>query len=154
LHYTFLLVVFQHIAIRDNILPGNSLYRTPGQWKRNYDPGSFFTYFVKIFFQSVFSINFFASEDLPGHRDDPSTVNDEMGGDKDTQCQAGPVMDITHPGEGEHQLVKPDCSKEESKFEEPGDKTDQEKNPHTEIQKPSDNLHIQDLHPPSDIPAL
>lgn len=55
-------------------------------------------------------------------------------------------MDIAHQGKGKHNVCKPEYPHEESKLEEPGDKTDKEKNAHTEIQKPSDNLHIHDRH--------
>ena len=55
---------------------------------------------------------------------------------------------------GSTQIRKPECPHEEGKLEEPGDKTDQEKNAHTEIQKPSDNLHVHDRHTLPDILRL
>jgi hypothetical protein len=65
-----------------------------------------------------------------------------MGCDAQTQGKTGPVMDSTHQCEGEYDLRQPEGAHEKSKLEEPGDKADQEKDPHTEIQAPSDNLHV------------
>jgi hypothetical protein len=83
-----------------------------------------------------------SGKDLSGHPADPSAVDEEMCCDKKTQQKTGPVMDIAHQREGKYKIHKPQCPHEESKLEESGDKTDQERHAHSEIQTPSYNLHI------------
>jgi hypothetical protein len=64
-------------------------------------------------------------------------------------------MDITHQREGKYKIRQPECPHEEGKLEEPGDETDQEHHAHSEIQTPSENLHIHELsHTPSMLLAV
>jgi hypothetical protein len=69
-----------------------------------------------------------------------------VGCDKKAQYEPGPVMDIAHQREGKNKIRQPQHPHDESKLEESGDKTDKKKNAHSEIQTPSDNLHVHDLH--------
>jgi hypothetical protein len=89
---------------------------------------------------------FGASQNPAGHGDDPSPVYDEMCRDKKAQSETGPVMDITHPCERQHQSGQSKHSHKKGKLEKSGNKTDQKKNAHPQIQKPPDNLHVHGNH--------
>jgi hypothetical protein len=69
-----------------------------------------------------------------------------VGSNKKTQRETGPVMDITHQGERKDKIHKTGHPHEERELEKPGDKTNQKRYSHPEIQAPFDNLPVHDNH--------
>jgi hypothetical protein len=65
---------------------------------------------------------------------------------KKTQCETGPVVDITHQSKRKHKIHEAEDPHKEGEFKKTGDKTYQKSCPHPEIHAPFDNLHIHENH--------
>jgi hypothetical protein len=69
-----------------------------------------------------------------------------VGSNKKSQREASPVVDITHQSEWKNKIHESERPHEERKLKKPGDKTNQKRYSHPEIQAPFDNLPVHDNH--------
>jgi hypothetical protein len=83
----------------------------------------------------------------PGHGKNPPPVYHQVSGNKDSKGNTGPVMYIAQPGERQYETGQAEHPHEEGELEKTGNKTDEEHNPHQNVNPIPDYLqiHLQSL---------